>query len=287
MNTLDAKYIDLCTNILINGNKKSDRTGTGTLSLFGLEIRHDLAKGFPMLTTKKVHFKSVVHELLWFISGSTNISYLQKHNVKIWDSWCNKNGEVGPMYGKQWRAWVDPNDRHNPIDQVTQLVDSLTYNPDSRRHLVTSWNVSDLPIEDYSPQDNIHFGRMSLATCHFSFQCYVSNGKLSMIVNQRSADILLGVPFNIASYALLTHMLAQVCDLEVGELIWRGGDCHIYSNHIDQVNEQIDRFSRDEVYTLPTINLNKDITDIDDFTFEDIELVGYQSGAAIKGKVAV
>lgn len=285
-NSLDTKYIETLKTILDTGTTKSDRTGTGTINVFGLEIRHNLAEGFPLLTTKKVHFKSVVHELIWFLSGSTNISYLQEHNVKIWDGWADKNGEVGPMYGKQWRAWAD-HDRQPPIDQISNLITNLRDNPDSRRHLVTSWNVGDLPIESYVPQDNIYFGHMALAVCHFSFQCYVADGKLSMIVNQRSADMFLGVPFNIASYALLTHMLAQICELEVGELIWRGGDCHIYLNHIEQVNKQIGRHSRGEVYPLPSIELDKDIMDIDDFTYEDITLCNYQSGSSIKGDVSV
>lgn len=284
---LDTKYIESLKTILDTGTTKSDRTGTGTISVFGLEIRHNLAEGFPLLTTKKVHFKSVVHELIWLLSGSTNISYLQKHKVKIWDGWADKNGEVGPMYGKQWRAWVDPHDRQAPIDQINDLITNLMDNPNSRRHLVTAWNVSDLPMEGYVPQDNVYFGRMALAACHFSFQCYVAEGKLSMIVNQRSADMFLGVPFNLASYALLTHMFAQICELEVGELIWRGGDCHIYLNHIDQVNEQISRHTRGEVFDLPSIELDKDIMDIDDFTYEDITLCNYQSGSSIKGDVSV
>lgn len=277
---LDSKYIEALKTILDTGTVKSDRTGTGTISLFGLEIRHNLAEGFPLLTTKKVHFKSVVHELIWLLSGSTNISYLQKHNVKIWDGWTDENGEVGPMYGKQWRNF-------NGEDQIINLIDQLLVNPDSRRLLVSAWSPGDLPLENLSPQDNVSNGFMALAPCHYSFQCYVADGKLSMIVNQRSADMFLGVPFNIASYALLTHMLAQICELEVGELIWRGGDCHIYLNHIDQVNEQIRRHTRDEVFDLPSIELDKDIMDIDDFTYEDITLCNYQSGSSIKGDVSI
>lgn len=279
-NSLDTKYIETLKTILDTGTTKSDRTGTGTISVFGLEIRHNLAEGFPLLTTKKVHFKSVVHELIWLLSGSTNISYLQKHNVKIWDGWADENGEIGPMYGKQWRNF-------NGEDQIINLMDQLFVNPDSRRLLVSAWSPGDLPLENLSPQDNVSNGFMALAPCHYSFQCYVADGKLSMIVNQRSADMFLGVPFNIASYALLTHMLAQICELEVGELIWRGGDCHIYLNHIDQVNEQIGRHSRGEVFDLPSIELDKDIMDIDDFTYEDITLCNYQSGSSIKGEVSV
>lgn len=279
-NSLDTKYIETLKTILDTGTTKSDRTGTGTISVFGLEIRHNLAEGFPLLTTKKVHFKSVVHELIWLLSGSTNISYLQKHNVKIWNGWADENGEVGPMYGKQWRNF-------NGEDQIINLIDQLLVNPDSRRLLVSAWSPGDLPLENLSPQDNVSKGFMALAPCHYSFQCYVADGKLSMIVNQRSADMFLGVPFNIASYALLTHMLAQICELEVGELIWRGGDCHIYLNHIDQVNEQIRRHTGDEVYPLPSIELNKGIMDIDDFTYEDITLCNYKSGSTIKGEVSV
>ena len=279
-NSLDTKYIETLKTILDTGTTKSDRTGTGTISVFGLEIRHNLAEGFPLLTTKKVHFKSVVHELIWLLSGSTNISYLQKHKVKIWDGWADENGEVGPMYGKQWRNF-------NGEDQIINLLDQLLVNPDSRRLLVSAWSPGDLPLENLSPQDNVSKGFMALAPCHYSFQCYVADGKLSMIVNQRSADMFLGVPFNIASYALLTHMLAQECELEVGELIWRGGDCHIYLNHIDQVNKQIGRHTRGEVFDLPSIELDKDIMDIDDFTYEDITLCNYQSGSSIKGVVSV
>lgn len=279
-NSLDTKYIETLKTILDTGTTKSDRTGTGTISVFGLEIRHNLAEGFPLLTTKKVHFKSVVHELIWLLSGSTNISYLQKHNVKIWDGWADDNGEVGPMYGKQWRNF-------NGEDQIINLIDQLLVNPDSRRLLVSAWSPGELPLENLSPQDNVSNGFMALAPCHYSFQCYVADGKLSMIVNQRSADMFLGVPFNIASYALLTHMLAQECELEVGELIWRGGDCHIYLNHIDQVNKQIGRHTRGEIYDLPSIELDKDIMDIDDFTYEDITLCNYQSGSSIKGDVSV
>lgn len=277
---LDTMYIEALKTILDTGTTKSDRTGTGTINVFGLEIRHNLAEGFPLLTTKKVHFKSVVHELIWLLSGSTNISYLQKHNVKIWDGWADENGEVGPMYGKQWRNF-------NGEDQLINLIDQLLVNPNSRRLLVSAWSPGDLPLEHLSPQDNVSKGFMALAPCHYSFQCYVADGKLSMIVNQRSADMFLGVPFNLASYALLTHMLAQECELEVGELIWRGGDCHIYLNHINQVNEQIGRHSRGEVYPLPSIELNKDIKNIDDFIYEDITLCNYQSGSTIKGAVSV
>ena len=264
---LDTKYIETLKTILDTGTTKSDRTGTGTISLFGLEIRHDLSKGFPLITTKKVHYKSVVHELIWLLSGSTNISYLTDNGVRIWKEWSDEHGEIGKLYPYQWRKSGD-------IDQIKNLIEGLKNDPDSRRHIVSAWNVSEL-------------SEMALQPCHYSFQCYVDNGKLSLMFNMRSSDTFLGLPFNIASYALLTHMLAQVCELEVGELIWRGGDCHIYLNHIDQVNKQIARHTRGEVFELPTIKLNKDITDIDDFTYEDIELINYQSGSAIKGDVSV
>lgn len=279
-NSLDTKYIETLKTILYTGTVKSDRTGTGTINVFGLEIRHNLAEGFPLLTTKKVHFKSVVHELIWLLSGSTNIKYLTDNKVKIWNGWADKNGEVGPMYGKQWRNF-------NGEDQIIDLIDQLIVNPNSRRLLVSAWSPGDLPLENISPQDNVSRGFMALAPCHYSFQCYVADGKLSMIVNQRSADMFLGVPFNIASYALITHMLAQICNLEVGELIWRGGDCHIYLNHIEQVNEQIGRHTRGEVFDLPSIELDKDIMEIDDFTYEDVTLCNYQSGSSIKGDVSV
>lgn len=266
-NSLDTKYIETLKTILDTGTTKSDRTGTGTISVFGLEIRHNLAEGFPLLTTKKVHFKSVVHELIWLLSGSTNIKYLTDNGVRIWKEWSDEHGEVGKLYPYQWR-------KSGNFDQIKNLIQDLKIDPNSRRHLVSAWNVNEL-------------NEMALAPCHYSFQCYVADGKLSMIVNQRSADMFLGVPFNIASYALLTHMLAQICNLEVGELIWRGGDCHIYLNHIDQVNKQIGRHTRGEVYDLPNIELDKDIMDIDDFTYEDITLCNYQSGSSIKGDVSV
>lgn len=284
-NSLDTKYIETLKTILDSGTTKSDRTGTGTINVFGLEIRHNLAEGFPLLTTKKVHFKSVVHELIWFLTGSTNIQYLKDNNVKIWDGWATEDGEIGDMYGAQWRGWDSL--EYGFIDQIDSLVSGLINNPNSRRHLVSAWNVAALPEETHSPHTNVLLGQMALAPCHYSFQCYVADNKLSMIVNQRSADMFLGVPFNIASYALLTHMLAQICELEVGELIWRGGDCHIYLNHIDQVNKQIGRHTRGEIFDLPSIELDKDITDIDDFTYEDITLCNYQSGSSIKGDVSV
>ncbi len=287
MNNADKQYIELCRDILDNGHTKGDRTGTGTLSVFGRTMRFDLSKGFPLLTTKSVHFKSVVHELLFFLRGDTNIQYLKDNNVKIWDAWADKNGEVGALYGHQWRAWRDSYDATKSIDQIAKLIHTLKSDPDSRRMLVSAWNVSDLPLEKYSPQKNAHWGRMALATCHYSFQCYVVDGKLSMIFNMRSSDVFLGAPFNFASYALLTHMLAQVCNLEVGDLVYSGADVHIYSNHIEQVKTQIKRYDNGEVYELPTIKLNPSIKNIDDFTFNDIELVGYQHAGKLIGSVAV
>lgn len=283
MSSIDTKYIALCKEILTKGNVKSDRTGTGTISLFGAEIRHDLQESFPLLTTKSVHFKSVVGELLWILSGSTNIKFLQDHNIRIWNEWADKDGEIGKMYGYQWRKGhtIKGSFERGKIhadeffyDQIRSLVNGIKANPDSRRHLVSAWNVSQLD-------------EMALAPCHYSFQCYVNDGKLSMIVNQRSADIFLGVPFNLASYALLTHLLAQVCNLEVGELIWRGGDVHIYQNHIEQIKTQIARYDNGEVFEAPTLVLNKDITDIDDFTFDDIRIENYKNAGKLTGEVAI
>lgn len=287
MSTIDTKYIDLCRDILANGSEKGDRTGTGTISVFGRTLRHDLSDSFPMLTTKSVHFKSVVGELLWFLKGDTNIKFLQDHKIKIWDAWATLDGEVGALYGHQWRHWRDSYDASKPIDQIANLVHTLKTNPDSRRMLVSAWNVSDLPLEKYSPQKNARWGRMALATCHYSFQCYVNDGKLSLIFNMRSSDVFLGLPFNLASYALLCHMLAQVCGLEVGELIWSGADVHIYKNHIEQVKTQIERYDNGEVYELPTLWLNPRITDIDDFTFDDIGLIDYKNAGKLTGEVAV
>ena len=250
-------YLDLLRHVLTTGQRKADRTGTGTLSVFGHQMRFDLQAGFPLVTTKRVHFKSVVHELLWFIRGDTNTRYLRENGVTIWDEWADANGELGPVYGKQWRSWPAPDGRS--IDQLAQVIAQIKANPDSRRHIVSAWNVADLPA-------------MALAPCHCLFQFHVADGKLSCQLYQRSADLFLGVPFNIASYALLTHMVAQVTDLEPGDFIWTGGDCHLYLNHLDQVREQLSRAP----FPLPTLRLNPAVTRIDDFVFEDIELLGYQ-----------
>ena len=261
-------YLDLMRHVLENGNDKSDRTGTGTRSVFGWQMRFDLAKGFPVMTTKKLHLKSIIHELLWFIQGDTNIKYLQENGVKIWDEWADENGDLGPVYGKQWRRWETPDGR--VIDQITQLVHSLKHNPDSRRHIVSAWNPGDV--------DN-----MALPPCHCLFQFYVANGKLSCQLYQRSADIFLGVPFNIASYALLTHMVAHVTGLKPGEFIHTLGDAHLYSNHLEQAREQLTR----EPLPLPRLVIRRDVKEITDFRFEDFEIAGYQSHPHIAAPVAV
>jgi thymidylate synthase len=262
------QYNDLLRHVMQHGTKKEDRTGTGTVSVFGYQMRFNLQEGFPLVTTKKVHTKSIIHELLWFLKGETNIKYLKDNGVSIWDEWADENGNLGPVYGYQWRSWPSANGEH--IDQITQLIEQIKKNPDSRRLLVNAWNVSEI-------------SKMKLPPCHILFQFYVADGKLSCQLYQRSADLFLGVPFNIASYALLTHMVAQVCDLEVGEFIHTLGDAHIYSNHFDQVNLQLTR----EPLPLPTLKLNQDVKNIFDFTYEDIAIENYQSHPAIKAVVAV
>ncbi len=251
-----------------HGTSKEDRTGTGTLSVFGYQMRFNLQEGFPLVTTKKVHTKSIVHELLWFLKGETNIKYLKDNGVSIWDEWADENGNLGPVYGYQWRSWPSANGEH--IDQISQCIDQIKNNPDSRRLLVNAWNVSEI-------------SKMKLPPCHILFQFYVADGKLSCQLYQRSADLFLGVPFNIASYALLTHMVAQVCDLEVGDFIHTLGDAHIYSNHFEQVNLQLTR----SPLPLPTLKLNPEVKNIFDFTYEDIAFENYQSHPAIKAIVAV
>ncbi|MDI9898699.1 thymidylate synthase [Rhodococcus sp. IEGM 1409] len=265
--TVSTAYEDLLRLVMETGTAKSDRTGTGTRSIFGHQMRFDLADGFPLVTTKKVHLKSIVNELLWFLRGDSNVAWLHEHGVSIWDEWADENGELGPVYGVQWRSWPTPSGEH--IDQITQTVETLRSNPDSRRIIVSAWNVADIP-------------QMALAPCHAFFQFYVADGKLSCQLYQRSADMFLGVPFNIASYALLTHMMAQQAGLDVGEFVWTGGDCHIYDNHVDQVTEQLSR----EPLSLPTLKLNKRDS-IFDYTFEDVEIVDYQHHPAIKAPVAV
>lgn len=261
------QYLELLQDILDHGVEKGDRTGTGTLSVFGRQLRFDLSKGFPLMTTKRIHLKSVIHELLWFLSGETNIRYL-KNGVRIWDEWADEDGNLGPVYGSQWRAWETPDGRY--IDQIANVIDSIKNNPDSRRHIVSAWNVAEI--------DN-----MKLPPCHFVFQFYVAGGKLSCMLTMRSVDSFLGLPFNIASYALLTHMVAQQCGLEPGEFIWSGGDVHIYSNHMEQVRTQLKR----EPYELPKLVIKRKPESIFDYTFEDFEFEGYQYHPTIKATVAV
>jgi thymidylate synthase len=262
------QYHDLVRHVLTHGAKKEDRTGTGTVSVFGYQMRFDLNEGFPLLTTKKVHLKSIIHELLWFLQGSTNIAYLKENGVRIWDEWADENGNLGPVYGYQWRNWPKPDGTH--IDQITQVVEMIKNNPDSRRLIVSAWNVADVD-------------KMKLPPCHAFFQFYVADGKLSCQLYQRSADIFLGVPFNIASYALLTMMIAQVCGLKLGDFVHTLGDAHIYSNHFEQVNEQLTRRPR----SLPKMRINPDVNSIFDFKFEDFALEDYDPYPAIKGTVAV
>ena len=262
------QYLDLLQHILDTGVHKSDRTGTGTQSCFGYQMRFDLQKGFPLVTTKKLHVKSIIHELLWFLQGDTNIKYLKENNVRIWDEWADENGDLGPVYGKQWRSWSGVDGK--TVDQITELIQQIKKNPDSRRLIVSAWNVADLP-------------KMALMPCHTIFQFYVAEGRLSCQLYQRSADVFLGVPFNIASYALLTLMIAQVCHLEPGEFIHTFGDVHIYSNHMEQVKLQLSRTP----YPLPVMKLNPAVKDIFNFKFEDFTLENYVSHPAIKGAVAV
>jgi thymidylate synthase len=272
------QYLDLVQHVMDNGCQKGDRTGTGTKSIFGHQMRFDLSEGFPMVTTKKLHFKSIVYELLWFLKGDTNIKYLQENGVKIWDAWADANGDLGPVYGHQWRNW-----NSEEIDQISDLITELKTNPNSRRMLVSAWNPSVLPDTTKSFEENVANNKAALPPCHAFFQFYVADGKLSCQLYQRSADIFLGVPFNIASYALLTMMIAQVCDLEVGEFIHTFGDAHIYNNHIEQLQLQLSR----EPKSLPKMILNPEIKDIFKFEFDDFKLEGYEPHALIKGNVAV
>ncbi|WP_053978248.1 thymidylate synthase [Mangrovimonas xylaniphaga] len=272
------QYHDLIKHVLEHGNEKSDRTGTGTKSVFGYQMRFDLSEGFPMVTTKKLHLKSIIYELLWFLKGDTNIEYLTENGVRIWNEWADENGDLGPVYGHQWRNW-----NSDEIDQIKEVIHTLKNNPDSRRMLVSAWNPSVLPDTSKSFSDNVANGKAALPPCHAFFQFYVANGKLSCQLYQRSADIFLGVPFNIASYALLTMMMAQVCGYEAGDFIHTFGDAHIYSNHYEQLELQLSREPR----PLPTMVLNPEIKDIFDFTFEDFTLVGYDPHPHIKGVVAV
>jgi thymidylate synthase len=262
------QYQELLKHILTKGVKKEDRTGTGTLSVFGYQMRFDLSEGFPLITTKKLHLKSIIHELLWFLKGSTNIDYLQKNNVRIWNEWADTNGELGPIYGYQWRSWHDGNG--NAIDQISQVIESIKHNPDSRRHIVSAWNVAQID-------------KMALPPCHILFQFYVAQGKLSCQLYQRSADSFLGVPFNIASYALLLLMMAQVTGLEAGEFVHTLGDAHIYTNHLEQVSLQISR----KPFALSSMKLNAEVKNIFDFKYEDFTLENYQAHPHIKGDISV
>lgn len=262
------QYHDLMKEVLAKGVQKSDRTGTGTLSVFGHQMRFNLADGFPMVTTKKLHLKSIIYELLWFLKGSTDNNWLKERGVSIWNEWAAPDGELGPIYGYQWRSWPAPNGQH--IDQITEVIETIKKNPDSRRIIVSAWNVADIP-------------RMALAPCHAFFQFYVANGKLSCQLYQRSADIFLGVPFNIASYALLTHMVARQCNLAVGDFIWTGGDCHLYSNHLEQVDLQLSR----DFFPLPKLNILRKPNSIFDYEFEDFEITGYECHPHIKAPVAI
>jgi thymidylate synthase len=262
------QYLDLLRYIRERGTRKDDRTGTGTLSVFGHQMRFDLAQGFPLLTTKKLHLKSIVYELLWFLKGDTNVQYLKEHGVSIWDEWADERGELGPIYGKQWRAWPGPDGR--PIDQISRTIDLIRRNPDSRRIVVNAWNVGELE-------------QMSLTPCHALFQFWVGDGKLSCQLYQRSADVFLGVPFNIASYALLTHMFAQQCDLAAGDFIWTGGDCHLYLNHLEQADEQLQRTP----LPLPRLAIKRKPPSIFEYEFEDFQLLNYQAHPSIKAPIAV
>ncbi|MGV6826117.1 MAG: thymidylate synthase [bacterium] len=275
------QYLDLLRRVRDEGNVKGDRTGTGTRSVFGHQMRFDLQQGFPLVTTKKIHIKSVIHELLWFLAGDTNTAYLKENGVRIWDEWADDNGELGPIYGYQWRSWPAPNGEH--IDQIESVLQQIRTTPDSRRIIVSAWNPADLPDETISPQANVAEGRMALAPCHTFFQFYVCDGKLSCQLYQRSADIFLGVPFNIASYALLTMMVAQACDLEPGDFVHTLGDAHLYSNHFEQADIQLAR----EPLPLPTMRLNPDIKHPCDFRYEDFELEGYEFHPHIKAPIAI
>ncbi|RLL54779.1 thymidylate synthase [Mariprofundus sp. EBB-1] len=274
-------YLDLMRHVRNNGTQKGDRTGTGTQSVFGHQIRFDLTQGFPLVTTKKVHLKSIIHELLWFLKGDTNTRYLTENGVKIWNEWATEDGSLGPVYGFQWRNWPAPNGQL--IDQIDELIQQIKSKPNSRRLIVSAWNVADLPDESISPQANVANGKMALAPCHAFFQFYVADGKLSCQLYQRSADIFLGVPFNIASYALLTMMIAQVCDLEVGDFVHTFGDAHLYSNHSEQVETQLAR----ETFPLPTMQINPDVKSIFDFKIDDFELSNYECHPGIRAPIAI
>ena len=275
------QYLDLLRRVRDTGAPKGDRTGTGTWSVFGHQMRFDLNEGFPLVTTKKIHLKSVIHELLWFLKGDTNTAYLKQNGVSIWDEWADKSGDLGPIYGYQWRSWPTPDGSH--IDQIAQIIEQIRITPDSRRIMVSAWNPADLPDESLSPQENVAQGRMALAPCHAFFQFYVRDGRLSCQLYQRSADIFLGVPFNIASYALLTLMVAQVCDLQPGDFIHTLGDAHLYSNHLEQADLQLSR----EPFPLPTMKLDEKVQNLDDFVYESFEISGYECHPGIRAPIAI
>ncbi len=274
-------YLELLNKIVSEGHCKGDRTGSGTLSIFGHQMRFDLAQGFPLVTTKKVHLKSIIHELLWFLKGDTNIAYLQQNGVTIWDEWADDSGELGPVYGKQWRSW--PLANGEAVDQIAQVIEQIKQTPNSRRMIVSAWNVADLPDESQSPQANVAEGKMALAACHALFQFYVADGKLSCQLYQRSCDTFLGLPFNIASYALLTHMIAQQCDLAVGDFVWTGGDVHLYLNHQQQAQLQLSR----QPLPLPKLQIKRKPASIFDYVYEDFEVLDYQAHPAIKAPISV
>jgi thymidylate synthase len=278
---MDRQYLGLLRDILANGVKRGDRTGTGTLSVFGRMYRHDLREGLPLLTTKKLHVRSIVHELLWFLQGGTNTKYLKAHGVSIWDEWATDTGDLGPIYGAQWRAWPGRDGR--PIDQVTALVEGIRRNPHSRRHIISAWNVAYLPDERQKPQENVQAGRMALAPCHVLYQFYVADGRLSCMLTQRSADVLLGVPYNGASVAFLTHMIAQQCDLEPGEIVHSFGDLHLYLNHVEQAKLQLSREPR----PLPRLKLKRRPASILDYRYEDFDIIGYDPHPHIPAPIAV
>ena len=274
-------YLELLEKLLSEGTLKGDRTGSGTLSMFGYQMRFDLAAGFPLITTKKVHLKSIIHELLWFLNGDTNNNLLESQGVSIWREWADEHGELGAIYGKQWRSWMLHNGES--IDQIAQVVDQIKTNPNSRRMVVSAWNVADLPDEKMSPQDNVSQGKMALAPCHAFFQFYVADGKLSCQLYQRSCDTFIGLPFNIASYALLTMMIAEQCDLQLGEFVWTGGDVHLYLNHQEQAKIQLSRTP----HTLPTMKIKRKPDSIFDYQYDDFELIGYDADTHIFAPIAI
>lgn len=278
---MELQYLALLDELLASGVQKGDRTGTGTLSVFGRMIRHDLGSGFPLLTTKKLHIKSILHELLWFLQGSTNVRYLNDNGVSIWDEWATPDGELGPVYGAQWRAWKGRDGKS--IDQVANLIEGLRRNPNSRRHIINAWNVADLPDESQSPVANAAAGKMALPPCHVMYQFWVGNGNLSCMLTQRSGDCFLGIPYNVASLAFLTHMVAQQCDLEPGDIVHSVGDLHLYSNHLDQARLQLSRAPR----TLPTLTLRRKPDSIFDYRFEDFEIAGYDPHPGIAAPIAI